>query len=158
MTNHRDHPTDPALDAAVLDALLESVAPIAPPAPLREKVLARVREQHSANGLATVRAADAGWKTVAPGIEYKLLLIDPHSGTKSFLLRATAGASLPAHSHSGVEECLVLEGEFSMGDLVLRAGDFHCAAAHARHGEARTEKGVLVYLRAHIDDYPYVAA
>lgn len=158
MTKHRDHTPDPALDDAVLDALLAAVAPIAPPAPLRDKVLARVREPQGANGLTTVHAGDAGWKAVAPGIEYKLLLVDPHGGTKSFLLRAAPGASLPAHGHSGVEECLVLEGEFSIGDLILRAGDFHRVAAHARHSEARTEQGVLVYLRAHIDDYPFVAA
>ncbi|MEW5757466.1 MAG: cupin domain-containing protein [Pseudomonadota bacterium] len=157
MTKSCDN-TPEALDATVLNALVDSIAPLAPPAGLRDKVLARVREHPGAGGLITVRAGDAGWKPIAPGLEYKLLLIDPHSRTKSFLLRAAPGTSLPPHGHSGFEECLVLEGEFSMGDLTLRAGDFHCAAAHALHEEARTERGVLVYLRASIDDYPFVAA
>jgi quercetin dioxygenase-like cupin family protein len=32
------------------------------------------------------------------------------------------GASLPAHDHPADEECLVLEGEVMLGDIVGRAG------------------------------------
>lgn len=150
----RKPPVNEPLDADLRDALLDAVTPVAPPATLRAKVLARVRAQANTAPYVTVRAGVAGWRELAPGIEYKMLLWDESNRSKTFLLRAAAGARLPAHDHGGFEECLVLEGEFSLGDLRLRAGDFHGAAAGAPHGEARTEHGVTVYLRASIDDYP----
>ena len=63
---------------------------------------------------------------------------------------------MPEHNHRAFEECLVLEGDFMLGDIKLSAGDFHCAAKSALHGETYTERGVTVYLRANIDDYPGV--
>jgi len=80
----------------------------------------------------TVQLAQ-GWRELIPGIEFKRLCVDEQAGTKSFLLRARAGMSLPEHTHQGYEECLVLEGEFSMGDLTLHAGDYHAAAAGTTH-------------------------
>lgn len=62
--------------------------------------------------------------------------------------------SLPEHWHRGYEECVVLEGEFTMGDITLRAGDYHAAAAGTLHPPTSTRIGVTVYLRAAIADYP----
>jgi putative transcriptional regulator len=148
------HPpiTDETLETEALDALNEAIAPLAPPPGLRDKVLARVRG--AASELITVRGGKNGWKELAPGIAFKMLTYDVPSGIKSFLLRAAPGVRMPAHGHSGFEECLVLEGEFTLGDLTLRAGDFHAVTERVQHGEAATETGTLVYLRASIHDYP----
>ena len=147
---HRPHDKpDPPLDPAVLERLLEAIAPEAPPAALRAKVLARVQ----AAAFTTIDN-QSGWKQLLPGVDYKMLAFDTAVGTKSFLLRAQAGVRLPAHSHSGYEECLVLQGEFSIGDLTLRAGDFQGADAGSQHPETYTATGVTVYLRASIGDYP----
>lgn len=156
MTRGTDPLRDEALDPAALAELLEAVAPIAPPAALRVRVLGRVKSTSALTEFLTVRAEEAGWKTLAPGIEVKLLVFDEAAGTKSFLLRAQPGVSMPGHDHSTYEECLVLQGQFRMGDLVLNAGDYHRAPAGRRHPEASTDTGVLVYLRAHINDYPGV--
>lgn len=147
---------DPVLDREVLQALRGGLACQDPPAELRTRILDRARSSLGAAGLLTVRDAGDDWRTLFPGLDYKMLVYDEHGGTKSFLLRAQAGVRLPAHEHHGFEECLVLEGAFCLGDLKLNAGDFHAAREGVVHGEAHTETGVTVYLRASILDYPGV--
>ena len=146
--------TDQVIDPQVLSALFEAMTPIAPPAALRAKVLARLHAGDD-EGFITQRAPQ-GWRSLIPGVEVKLLCRDEQAGTKSFLLRAQAGVSLPGHTHHGLEECMVLEGEFSMGDITLRAGDYHAAAEGTSHPAASTRTGVTVYLRAALADYPGV--
>lgn len=153
MTSRKQHDDD-TLSPDVRDALLESIAPVTPPATLRAKVLARVQAGSAA--YVTVRGGVSGWRELAPGIEYKMLLWDTPNQSKSFLLRVAGGTRMPEHNHRAFEECLVLEGDFMLGDIKLSAGDFHCAAKSALHGETYTERGVTVYLRANIDDYPGV--
>lgn len=149
--NRDDH--DELRDSDLVGELFDAIVPQQPPEGLREKVLARVRATNIASGLTTIRSDDA-WKPLAPGIDYKMLHYDTGIGSKSFLLRAAAGSRMPPHAHRCYEECLVLEGEFRFGDLALRAGDFHGAAPDAEHGEAYTATGVVVYLRASLQDYP----
>jgi hypothetical protein len=148
------NPADETLDPAVLERLLEAVAPETPPAGLRDKVFGRVRTATTMTAH-TLRAAGGAWKPVVPGIEVKTLFYDTEARTVSFLLRAQPGASLPAHGHRAYEECLVLEGEFTMGDLTLRAGDFQAGHPGEAHPVATTRTGVLVYLRGAADDYPF---
>ncbi len=154
MTRRKNPQQDETLDPEVTTALLEAVAPLAPPAELRARVLQRLRAP--ASGAITLRAGEGRWKQLAPGIEVKRLFLDDHAATKSFLLRAAPGTTLPSHHHTGWEECLVLEGEFTMGDLTLHAGDFHCVPRGVMHPEASTRTGVLVYLRGASIDYPEV--
>lgn len=139
------------------EQLLEAIAPIEPPRNLRAHVLNRVFsvQKSSLEQAFTIRKKES-WKELSPGIEYKVLLVDTAAQTKSFLLRAKAGVCMPAHDHHGYEECLVLEGSFKIGDLTLQAGDFHCATQTTHHAESSTDTGVLVYLKAAIDDYPEV--
>ena len=151
--NQRDDDTDPTLDDAVLAELLNGIAPEAPPRALRARVLDRAHK--AALPPYTLRAAEGPWKAVQPGIEVKPLAYDAATRMVSFLLRAQPGASLPAHGHHAFEECLVLEGEFVMGDLTLRAGDFHAATVGIEHPAATTPTGVLVYLRGAAEDYPF---
>lgn len=144
---------DSVINQAVLNALLEEVAPLVPPAGLKARVMAHVSTQDSA--FVTVRGGD-GWRNLLPGVDYKMLLFDTLTGNKSFLMRAAAGTHMPAHGHHGNEECVVLTGEFIFDNVTLRAGDFHMAMKEAQHSEAYTEKGVTVYIRAPIEDYPGV--
>lgn len=144
---------DTVLDSDIVDELLNSVTPLSPPPGLRMKVLARALGPNVLSDSFTVRQ-DAPWRDLRPGIQFKLLAFDTVAATKSFLLRADAGARLPAHSHTATEECLVLAGEFNIGDLRLCAGDFHCMGGGTAHKEAFTANGVTVYIRASSHDYP----
>ncbi len=154
MTRRSHKPADQVMDPAVLDRLLEAVASETPPQNLRAKVIERVRVAQAMTAHA-LRATEGAWKPVIPGIEVKTLFYDARASTVSFLLRAQPGASLPAHGHRIYEECLVLEGEFTMGGLTWCAGDFLTGHPGEQHPLATTRAGVLVYLRGAADDYPY---
>lgn len=146
---------DKILPNTLTEAMLEALAPITPPAGLRARVLARIAQTGAVADFRTLRDAD-GWRVLAPGLEYKLLAYDEQADNKSFLLRAAAGSEFPAHAHAGDEECIVLEGEFTMGELTLHAGDFHFAPRGSHHPNAYTRSGALVYLSASARDYPHV--
>ena len=151
------NPDKDPMDARLLESMLEAVDPIKPPAALRDRILTHVFSRGSErNGARTIRGGEQGWRTLFPGLDYKMLVYDELAGSKSFLLRARAGTRLPAHEHHGYEECLVLEGEFSFEGLHLKAGDFHGVSRDVPHGESWTDTGTLVYLRASILDYPGV--
>src|SRR5437763_13685812 len=51
------------------------------------------------------------WEQVAPGIECKLLATDTQRHRVSMLVRLAPGASYPAHTHAGIEELHLLDGE-----------------------------------------------
>lgn len=155
MSERRNFSDKPVVDPQVLDALLEAVAPMAPPADLRAKVLERIHRTVGHDDFITL-PGHTGWVEWFPGVEIKRLSVDEQAGAKSFLLRAQAGVSLPEHDHHGMEECMVLAGEFTMGEMTFRAGDYHVAAAGTTHGMTHTAVGVTVYLRAAIADYPGV--
>jgi anti-sigma factor ChrR (cupin superfamily) len=73
-------------------------------------------------------------------------------GILSYLLRLAPGASLPAHRHPVDEECLVLEGEMHIGDLVLPAGGYHLGRRGVLHDRLTSPGGALIFLRGAVPD------
>ena len=67
------------------------------------------------------------WEQVAPGIECKLLATDTERHRVSMLVRLAPGARYPAHTHAGVEELHLLEGELWIDERKLVAGDYNRA-------------------------------
>ncbi len=159
MSKHRrsDRTPTPVLDDAAVKALAEALAPHELPAEraaaLRERVLQHTGQAQSGAQpeLLTIRAHE-GWKTIAPGVEMKDLYIDDASRTRSFLVRMQPGSNLPGHEHAGDEECMVLDGEVSLGGIVVRAGDYHMAPKGVPHGTVTTNIGALLYVRAAMAD------
>lgn len=98
----------------------------------------------------TILSTGGEWHQIMEGIEKKTLYRDEEAGVESYLLRAAPGARFPAHGHEKIEECLVLEGEFFIGDLRLSAGDFHAVPAGFDHVEHYTKTGTIVFLRGEI--------
>ena len=137
-----------ALPDALAAGLAAGVAPIAPlperAAAVKAQVVERVRRERSR--FRTVHAGDGSWVELAPGVRSKLLHDD--GAMRSFLLRLEPGARLPSHGHAAEEACLVLEGSARLGDVEVRAGDFHLAPAGSVHGEVTTRTGALLFLRA----------
>ncbi len=95
----------------------------------------------------TIRADRGEWSTIGPGVEWKILHVDQACGQRSLLLKLAPGACYPAHDHSSVEECMIIEGDMIIGDLQLHAGDYHVAQAGTRHGAVTSENGGLVFIR-----------
>jgi anti-sigma factor ChrR (cupin superfamily) len=70
---------------------------------------------------------EPAWAEVAPGISVKLLATDTDKHIVSMLVRLAPGAAYPAHTHAGVEELHLLEGELWIDDRKLYPGDYNRA-------------------------------
>jgi anti-sigma factor ChrR (cupin superfamily) len=74
------------------------------------------------------RWSEPDWEQVAPGIECKLLATDAERHRVSMLVRLAPGASYPAHTHAGVEELHLLDGELWIDGRKLIPGDYNYGA------------------------------
>lgn len=96
-----------------------------------------------------VRDAEAGWPEFAPGIRRRVLW--SAAGQAALLYRADAGASVPEHSHGHDEECLMVQGELFLDDVLLQAGDYQLAPAGTGHRITETDTGVVIYAHGDLD-------
>jgi anti-sigma factor ChrR (cupin superfamily) len=69
--------------------------------------------------------SEPDWEQVAPGIECKLLATDADRRRVSMLVRLAPGASYPPHTHAGVEELHLLDGELWIDKRKLLPGDYN---------------------------------
>jgi len=65
------------------------------------------------------------WEEVAPGISCKLLATDTERAVVSMLVRLAPGAAYPPHTHAGVEELHLLDGELWIDQRKLYPGDYN---------------------------------
>ena len=141
------------LDADVLAWLDEAVSPAAPDpaaqARVRHKLLRRIAADSTPRHVTV--PPDAGkWLPFGPGVTMKVLHRD--GGTMSYLLRLQPGAALPPHRHPQDEECLVLEGEMHIGDLVVGPGSYHLGRAGVLHDRLTSPTGALLFLRGAVPE------
>jgi DNA-directed RNA polymerase specialized sigma24 family protein len=64
------------------------------------------------------------WEVVAPGLSCQFLAKDPEGAGVAMLVRMAPGAQYPAHTHAGVEQLYMFEGDLTVDDRKLRAGDY----------------------------------
>jgi anti-sigma factor ChrR (cupin superfamily) len=86
------------------------------------------------------------WEQVAPGIECKLLADDAERHRVSMLVRLAPGASYPPHTHAGVEELHLLDGELWINDRKLVPGDYNYGAPGALDESVWSETGCTCVL------------
>jgi hypothetical protein len=98
------------------------------------------------------RWSEPEWERVAPGIECKLFATDPRSRRISMLVRLAPGANYPAHTHAGVEELHLLDGELWIDERKLLAGDYNRGAPGAGHERVWSETGCTCFLVATTED------
>jgi len=107
-----------SLELAKLRAVVNSFACwptgiLRPPESLRrrlfERIAADVDEQASLPE--TRQWSEPDWEQPAPGIFCKLLATDWERDRVSMLVRLAPGVAYPPHSHAGVEELHLLDGE-----------------------------------------------
>jgi anti-sigma factor ChrR (cupin superfamily) len=118
-----------------------------PPAGLFDAIVAAIDAgEKEPPGTQTRRAGTGVWTEMSPGVTYTVLFEDSVARRRSLLVRALPGSTYDSHFHDeGHEECLVLEGDLSMGDLKLLPGDYHLAAKGSTHPAATTMSGCLLY-------------
>ena len=86
------------------------------------------------------------WEQVAPGIECKLLATDAERDRVSMLVRLAPNASYPPHTHAGVEELHLLDGELWINERKLVPGDYNYGAPGALDERVWSETGCTCVL------------
>ena len=149
-----------ALDEDILEMLAESHDPVevddGTVLRMRDNLMANIRlpenaqDQIVADSFDTVAASDTdGWIEAFPGGSFKVLHGDmtiPNS-VLSYLIKLEPGFKMEGHGHPFDEETLMLEGDLTLGDIKLNAGDFHFAAAGVTHGNVSTKNGCVAFMR-----------
>lgn len=145
-----------------LDSLLPVVASFAawprdvlrPPPSVRERLASKIsQETGRVFPAAEARTPPAPqWREVGPGISCKLLASDEERGVVSMLVRLSPGAAYPSHTHAGVEELHLLEGELWIDGRKLLPGDYNHAPTGTTDHEVYSETGCTCVLIANARD------
>jgi quercetin dioxygenase-like cupin family protein len=85
------------------------------------------------------------WVEVVDGVFKRELWSD--NTWVSRVCRLEPGAMVPAHAHLLDEECMMLQGEVFLGDILLRAGEYQLAPAGSQHGEVYSDVGATLFVR-----------
>ncbi|HMQ15497.1 MAG TPA: cupin domain-containing protein [Phycisphaerae bacterium] len=146
-----------AATRAVLDAPEEvnRAAPAAPNATAGRpaQVWKRWTPPPTRDGVCIVRATDGAWEdTGVAGVAVRQLYADRAHNRATMLVRMTPGAAYPRHLHNSPEECLVIEGDLSVGAHELRSGDYQRAEPGSTHGVQSTRDGCLLFIVSGLDD------
>lgn len=96
-----------------------------------------------------MRSAGRRWAPTGPGVEVLGLAGDAE--VVSMLVRFAPGASVADHHHALDEDCLVIDGEMFLGDILLRPGDYQLAPAGGGHWGETSDVGVLFFFHGAID-------
>jgi anti-sigma factor ChrR (cupin superfamily) len=97
-----------------------------PPTSLQGRLARRLAEETGKSVSPPPRQwSEPDWEQVAPGIECKLLATDAERDRVSMLVRLAPNASYPMHTHAGVEELHLLDGELWIEDRKLVPGDYN---------------------------------
>jgi anti-sigma factor ChrR (cupin superfamily) len=145
---------------ATLTALAYAEETEAPPAKVRDELLARFKNEAQTNETATtkpwsdalkfvsIRGSEGEWLQVQEGVLMKQLYVDSATGMITSVVRMQPGTSLPMHKHQGVEQFYIIEGDCSVSGEVLGPGDYHRAAAGSIHETTYTVNGTMFLLVA----------
>jgi anti-sigma factor ChrR (cupin superfamily) len=142
-----------ARELEVLQPLLDSLAAcpqdVLRPAPsLQARLARRIAMESGGEPVppAVERWSEPHWEHVAPGISCKLLAADPDRHTVSMLVRLAPGGEYPPHTHAGVEELHLLDGELWIDGRKLCPGDYNLAQPGTHDQRVWSETGCTCVL------------
>jgi anti-sigma factor ChrR (cupin superfamily) len=95
---------------------------------------------------------DLDWETPAPGIYCKILSTDSERRRVSMLVRLDPNTEYPPHTHAGLEELHLLDGELWIDDRKLYPGDYNCATPGTSDARVWSETGCSCVLITSPDD------
>ena len=142
---------------SVVAALGFAGQPVTPPASVREKLVSKLGEESQPITMPlgrilnnfSLRADEGQWTETAPGVFEKHLFSDEGRGTVTTLIKMMPGIELPSHRHMGVEECLVIEGDFHVGSEDFGPGDYRRAMAGTIDQTPFSINGTLLLIVSH---------
>jgi anti-sigma factor ChrR (cupin superfamily) len=119
-----------------------------PPSSLQGRLARRIAEETGKQPVPPPARqwSEPEWEQVAPGIQCKLLAGDPERDRVSMLVRLAPGASYPPHTHAGVEELHLLDGELWINGRKLVPGDYNYGEPGALDESVWSETGCTCVL------------
>lgn len=89
------------------------------------------------------------WQPLREGVDISPLYGE--GAAVSLLARFAPGGRVPGHPHGIDEECLMVDGDLFLGDLLLREGEFQFAPSGSQHGELFADAPCLLFFHGAID-------
>jgi hypothetical protein len=96
--------------------------------------------------------SEPDWEQVAAGIECKLPATDTERHCVSMLVRLAPGTSYPAHTHAGVEELHLLDGELWIDQRKLFPGGYYSGGPGTSDERVWSETGCTCLLTTSTKD------
>jgi anti-sigma factor ChrR (cupin superfamily) len=119
-----------------------------PPSTLQERLAQRIAAE-TGQDLTPPPARnwhEPAWEQVASGIFCKLMATDTQAHRVSMLVRLLPGVEYPPHTHAGLEELFLLDGELWIDDRKLYPGDYNRAEAGTGDKRVWSETGCTCVL------------
>jgi anti-sigma factor ChrR (cupin superfamily) len=119
-----------------------------PSASLQERLARRIAAETGADPIMPERREwkEPEWNEVTPGIFCKILATDTERDRVTMLVRLLPGVSYPPHTHAGVEELHLLDGELWIEDRLLHPGDYNYGEPGASDHRVYSETGCTCVL------------
>src|ERR1041384_5702876 len=119
-----------------------------PTTSLQTRLALRIAEETGAHPVLppAPQWSEPEWEQVALGIECKMLAADTARQRVSMLVRLAPGARYPAHTHPGLEELHLLDGELWIDERKLFPGDYNYGAPGAGDERVWSETGCTCVL------------
>jgi hypothetical protein len=119
-----------------------------PPSSLQERLAHRIAAETGANPVRPParRWNEPAWEQVAPGIFCSLMATDTARHRVSMLVRLWPNVEYPPHTHAGLEELWLLDGELWIDDRKLYPGDYNRAVAGSGDKRVWSETGCTCVL------------
>ena len=97
----------------------------------------------------TLYTPEITWEVLnfIPGnAEVKILRTEPDGGPRTLLVRLPPGGEISPHSHLGVVQHYILEGEYETEGEMFGIGTYRLLSKHANVGTISTEKGAVILM------------
>jgi hypothetical protein len=120
-----------------------------PPAGLWGRLASRIGADVSEHA---TPAPVSEWREAGPGVSYNVLAWDRERQRVSLMVRLAPGAAYPAHTHAGVEELYLLDGELWIDSRKVHPGDYYRAEAGSADRRVWSETGCTCVLLTSSED------
>jgi hypothetical protein len=113
------------------------------------KTFTKVRSQEEVMTELTLYTPEMPWEELAffPGnAEVKVLRSEAEGGARTLLVRMPPGGEIEPHSHLGVVQHYVLDGEYDTLGETFGAGTYRMLPKHANLGSITTQGGATILM------------
>jgi anti-sigma factor ChrR (cupin superfamily) len=118
-----------------------------PSASLQQRLASRIAAETGDRVEPPARGwTEPDWEEVSPGIFCKILATDTERDRVTMLVHLLPGVSYPPHTHAGVEELHLLDGELWIEDRLLYPGDYTYGEPGASDTRVYSETGCTCVL------------